>query len=96
MIKFDKGYKKVFFYICDMAILNLLFCIKKSYLGKKQIYGEYRLQIAEKLLQTLLPLKKINSPEKSLFNENAEMRLEANHWAHFPKHIDPTPKKKTD
>lgn len=92
MRKFVKGYRKIFFYMCDMALFNSYILYNKNSMAKKQNYTEYRLRIAEALLQTV-PLQNYNRQE-SLSNGDIPMRLQVQHWNHFPKHIDPTPLKK--
>ncbi|XP_066585582.1 piggyBac transposable element-derived protein 4-like [Prorops nasuta] len=92
MRKFMKGYRKIFFYMCDMALLNSYILYNKTIMGKKQNYTEYRLRIAEGILQTV-PLQNYNRPEP-VSNGDIPMRLQAQNWGHFPKHIDPTPLKK--
>lgn len=92
MRKFVKGYRKIFFYMCDMALFNSYILHNKNSTAKKQNYTEYRLRIAEGLLQTV-SLQNYNRQESSS-NGDIPMRLQAQHWGHFPKHIDPTPLKK--
>jgi hypothetical protein len=85
MRKFVKGYKKFFFYICDMAILNSFILYKKSGFTRKQTYSNYRLEIAESLLSTVLMLQsnnniKDNSNQELCFlKEDTNTRLEASH-----------------
>jgi hypothetical protein len=99
MRKFLKGYKKIFFYTCDMAILNsFILCKKNRSIKKRQTYSNYRLEIAEKLLDMVLKYQNYynvdKSNQESFIVEDTDMRLEASHRAHFPKHIDSTLKKK--
>ncbi|CAK9820278.1 Transposable element Tcb2 transposase [Anthophora plagiata] len=78
--------------VCDMALFNSYILYNKNSMAKKQNYSEYRLQIAEGLLQTVL-LQNYNR-QGPLLNGNIPMRLQSQHWGHFPNHIDPTPLKK--
>ncbi|KAK1137338.1 hypothetical protein K0M31_001850 [Melipona bicolor] len=59
-------------------------------MAKKQNYSEYRLRIAEGLLQTVQDYNR----RGPLSSGNIPMRLQAQHWGHFPKHIDPMRLKK--
>ncbi|XP_015433735.1 PREDICTED: piggyBac transposable element-derived protein 4-like [Dufourea novaeangliae] len=77
MRKFVKGYRKIFFYICDMALLNSYILYNKNSMAKKQNYSEYRLRIAEGLLQTV-PSQNYNR-QGPLSNGNIPMRLQAQH-----------------
>ncbi len=89
MRKYLKGYRKIFFYMFDMALFNSYILYHKLN-DTKQNYTDYRLQVAEIILQEN-PLeypKKINAA-----NADIPSRLHAKCWAHFPKHINPTPKK---
>lgn len=90
MRKFLKGYRKIFFYMVDMAIFNsfALFCKLKS---MKMEYVSYRLEVAEQLLQSVtLPDYNVRGrPAQS----DTPLRLQSKFWAHFPKHISPTKKK---
>ncbi|KAK2579004.1 hypothetical protein KPH14_002069 [Odynerus spinipes] len=54
-------------------------------MAKKQNYTEYRPRVAEGLLQTV-PLQNYNRQEP-LSNGDIPMRLQAQQWGHFPKHI---------
>lgn len=90
MRKFLKGYRKIFFYMVDIAMFNsfALFCKLKS---TKMEYSSYRLDIAEQLLQnvTLPDYISRGRPAQS----DTPLRLQSKFWAHFPKHISPTKKK---
>jgi hypothetical protein len=87
------SYKKIFFYTCDMAILNsFILCKKNRSIKKRQTYSNYRLEITEKLLDMVLKYQNYynvdKSNQESFIVEDTDMRLEASHRAHFPKHID--------
>lgn len=83
--------KKIFFYLLDIGLLNSYILWKKLNDGKKQCYVEYRINIAEYLLKNMPYL--IYRERGVSFSGDAPDRLYANDWAHFPKHIDPTPSK---
>lgn len=90
MRKFLKGYRKIFFYMFDMALFNSYVLYSKMQ-PKKNHYVNYRLDVAEQLLKTLtLPDYKVRGRPAL---GDTPLRLQARHWGHFPKHIDPTPKK---
>lgn len=56
--------------------------------GKKQCYVDYRINIAESLLKNI---PKPNYRERGeLSSGDVPERLHTKHWAHFPKHVDPT------
>ncbi|XP_029054867.2 piggyBac transposable element-derived protein 4-like [Osmia bicornis bicornis] len=91
MRKYMKGYKKIFFYPFDIGLFNSYILWKKINNGKKQCYVDYRINIAESLLNNM---PKPNYRERGeLSSGDAPERLHAKHWAHFPKHIDPTASK---
>lgn len=91
MRTYTKRYRKVFFYIFDMALFNSYILFKKLNTEKKQNYAEYRIEIAESLLKNV-PLPEYKGRGR-LLNGDSPQRLHAQHWSHFPKHIDPTPSK---
>ncbi|KAK2578804.1 hypothetical protein KPH14_012833 [Odynerus spinipes] len=91
MRKCMKGYRKIFFYLFDMALFNSYILYNKINIGKRQRYAEYRVEIAELLLKNT-PLPEYNRKGR-LSNGDLPQRLHAQHWSHFPKHIDPTPAK---
>lgn len=91
MRKFRKGYRKIFFYMLDMAIFNsyVLYCKLKS--NTKMQYVSYRLDVAEQILHniTLPDYNCRGRPAQS----DTPLRLQSKRWAHFPRHITPTEKK---
>lgn len=91
MRKYMKGYKKIFFYLFDIGLFNSYILRNKINNGKKQCYVDYRINIAESLLENM---PKPNYRERGqLSSGDMPERLHAKHWAHFPKHIDPTASK---
>ena len=92
MRKHTKGHRKVFFYVLDMALFNSYILFRKINAEKKQNYAEYRIEIAESLIKNV-PLPEYKTRGR-LSNGDLPLRLHAQHWSHFPKHIDPTPSKK--
>lgn len=91
MRKYMKGYKKIFFYLFDIGLFNSYILRNKINNGKKQCYVDCRINIAESLLENM---PKPNYRERGqLSSGDMPERLHAKHWAHFPKHIDPTASK---
>ncbi|KAG4074871.1 hypothetical protein HA402_009296 [Bradysia odoriphaga] len=90
MRKFLKGYRKIFFYMVDMAIFNsfTFFCKVNS---TKMQYVSYRLDVAEQLL-TSVALPDYNTRGRPA-QSDTPLRLQSKYWAHFPQHIPPTKKK---
>ena len=92
MRKYSKGYRKVFFYMSDMALFNTFIMYKTIHNRRNEGYVDFRINIAEALL------KNVKLPEYKKCGRSAPsedpLRLQAQHWAHFPKHIDSTPLKK--
>lgn len=90
MRKFMKGYRKIFFYMFDMALFNA-FVIYSKMQNKNSHYVNFRLDVAEQLL------KEISLPTYNVRGRPAHgdtpMRLQAIRWAHFPQHIPPTERK---
>ena len=89
MRKCMKGYRKIFFYLFDMALFNSFILHNKINNEKRQGYAEYKVKIAELLLENT-PLPNYNR-KGQLSNGDLPLRLQAQQWSHFPKHIDPTP-----
>lgn len=91
MRKVMKGYRKLFFYISDMALFNTYIMQKTIYSRKRETYVDYRVHIAEAILQIVkLPDYKMRGKS----SVETPLRLQAQYWAHFPKNIDPTPRNK--
>ena len=91
MRKYLKGYKKLFFYMSDMALFNTYILKKQLQDSGRQSYVNYRIDIAEAIL------KYVQLPDytRRLTSAGYEtpMHLQAQYWAHFAKHIAPTPAK---
>lgn len=91
MRKAIKGYRKLFFYMSDMALLSTYIMHKIMHGRKKESYVQYRVKIAETILQNVrLPDYKTRGKSTSI----EPLRLQAQYWAHFPKTIDSTARKK--
>lgn len=73
--KYLKGYRKIFFYIFDITLFNSYILYNKNNMEKKQNYTEYRLQIAEALLQNV-PLQDYKR-RGQLSNGDIPIRLHA-------------------
>ena len=91
MRRYAKGYKKMFFYMIDVAIFNS-YALQKKITGKKQHFTEFRIQLAEKIIESVvLP----DYPRRGRPQQGpSPARLQALHWAHFVQFIPPNPKKK--
>ena len=90
MRKCMKGYKKIFFYMVDIALYNTHVLHSKIH-GRKQNFTNFRLDIAEQLLSKIaLPNYNIRGhPSQG----DTPLRLEAKNWCHFPEHVPQTSKK---
>nr|XP_003706754.1 PREDICTED: piggyBac transposable element-derived protein 4-like [Megachile rotundata] len=95
MRKYVKSYKKIFFYLADIALFNsyVLFCKKMDIAkSKKFSFPKFRLDVAEQLLQAVyIPDYKKRG---TMSVGNTPNRLEATQWGHFPRNIPPTNAKK--
>ena len=61
MRKVIKGYRKLFFYMSDMALFNTYIMHKTMHSRKKETYVDYRINIAETILQnTELDIHQLN------------------------------------
>jgi hypothetical protein len=92
MRKYAKGYKKIFFYMIDVAIFNS-YELQKKITGKKQHFTEFRIQLAEMMIESVvLPdYARRGRPQQG----PSPVRLQACLWAHFVQFIPPNPIKKT-
>ncbi|XP_063233662.1 piggyBac transposable element-derived protein 4-like [Bacillus rossius redtenbacheri] len=90
MRRYVKGYKKVFFYVMDMALYNT-YLLWMSVTGKKAKYSAFRIDVMEELMASLtLPHYQRRGRRSA---GDTPMRLQAAHWAHFPRFIPPNPGK---
>jgi hypothetical protein len=92
MRRYAKGYKKLFFYMMDVAIFNS-FELQEKITGKKQIFAEFRILLAEKIIEcVVLP----DYPRRGKPQQGpSPVCLQASYWAHFVQFIPPNPIKKT-
>jgi hypothetical protein len=92
MRRYAKGYKKLFFYMMDVAIFNS-FELQKKITGKKQTFAEFRILLAEMMIESVvLP----DYPRRGRPQQGpSPVRLQASYWAHFVQFIPPNPVKKT-
>lgn len=90
MRKYMKGYKKIFFYLTDMALFNS-YVLYQQLIKKIGHYTDFRIDVAEQLLSN------INLPNYKLRGRpsmgDPPLRLQAKQWGHFPRHIPPTASK---
>lgn len=92
MRKFLKGYRKIIFYMIDIGMFNSYVLFSKMSKSKKVKYVNFRLNIAEQLLNNL-KLPNYNVRGRPAQGETP-LRLQAKYWSHFPRHIPATAKKK--
>ena len=71
-----KEYRKIFFYVFDIALFNFYILFNKIN-RKKHSYPEYRIEIAESLLKNV-PLPQYKG-RGQLSNEDLLQRLHAQH-----------------
>lgn len=95
MRKYVKSYKKIFFYLADIALFNayVLFCKKIDVAkSKKYSFSKFRLDVAEQILQSVC----IPDYQKRgrMSAGNTPHRLQAKQWGYFPRNIPPTNAKK--
>ncbi|XP_040071775.2 piggyBac transposable element-derived protein 4 [Ixodes scapularis] len=84
MRRYAKGYKKIFFYVMDIAVYNsYILCGKTT--GKRSSYTDWKVDLAEQIVEeTVLPgYKRRGKPSVSA----SPMSLEGCEWAHFPRQI---------
>jgi hypothetical protein len=91
MRRYSKGYKKIFFYLADMALYNTYALHKNMSNVQRLTYSDYRIGIAESILEniTLPPYKRRGRASGGA----CPLRLQAVQWAHFPRQIPPNPVK---
>lgn len=82
-----KAYKKIFFYLMDMATYNA-FCIFKKVTNKKLHYTDFRLNLVDQLLQSIT-LPQRTTPGRAPIADSP-LRLQSKNWGHFPLQIPPT------
>lgn len=91
MRKCVKGYKKMAFYLLDMAIYNAHIIYSKINSTKTSGVVSYRLNIAEELLEQV-SLPNYNCRGRPSHSDTP-YRLQAKTWAHFPENIPSTESK---
>jgi hypothetical protein len=93
MRRFVKGYRKMAFYMMDIAMFNSYVIYKKLKKGNndKRNYVDYRVDLAEQILEN------VTLPEYGTRGRQSHghtpTRLQAKTWTHFPRNIPPTEKK---
>ncbi|XP_046404868.1 piggyBac transposable element-derived protein 4-like [Ischnura elegans] len=84
MRRYAKGYRKIFFYIMDMALYNSYVLFQKVR-GKKLLFDDFRENVAEQILE------RVNVPEYRRRGRPTSgpspIRFQAANWAHFPNRI---------
>lgn len=90
MRRYAKGYKKIFFYVLDMAIYNA-YVLQAKKTGKKGSYTHWKVNLAEEIIEETA-LEGYRRRGRQPVGPSP-MRLEAAEWAHFPRQIPPNPVK---
>ncbi|PNF41852.1 hypothetical protein B7P43_G15799 [Cryptotermes secundus] len=90
--RYCQGYKKLYFYLLDMTMLNASIIHRALNPQKKrERYTSFRVNIAEEML---LKIKLPSYPTRGCLSQgNKPLRLQSMQWAHFPSKIPPTNKK---
>jgi hypothetical protein len=90
--RYCQGYKKLYFYLLDMTMLNASIIHRALNPGKKrERYTSFRVNIAEEIL---LKIKLPDYPIRGRLSQGDKpLRLQSIQWAHFPSKIPPTSKK---
>lgn len=86
MRRYAKGYKKIFFYIMDIAVYNS-YILSAKITGRRASYTDWKVDLAEQMIEeAVLP----GYRRRGKFPVgDSPMRLEACEWAHFPRQILP-------
>jgi hypothetical protein len=89
MSKYAKSYKKIFFYMIDVAIFNI-YELQKKITGKKQHFTEFRIQLAEMMIESVvLPgYPRCGRPQQG----PSTVHLQTFYWVHFVQFIPPNPR----
>jgi hypothetical protein len=92
LLRCAKGYKKLFFNMMDVAIINS-FELQKKIAGNKQSFAEFRILLAEMIIESVvLP----DYPRRGRPRQGpSPVHLQASYWAHYVQSIPPSPIKKT-
>jgi hypothetical protein len=90
--RYCQGYKKLYFYLLDMTMLNASIVFHILNPGKKrERYTSFRVNIAE---QILLKVRLPDYPSRGRLSQGDKpLRLQCMQWAHFASKIPPTIKK---
>lgn len=88
MRKYVKSYKKISFYLVDIALFNFYILYRKKMdvaKSKKFSFSKFRLDVAEQMLHVLcIP---DNKKRGMMSVGSTPDRLEAKKWGHFPRNI---------
>nr|XP_050024245.1 piggyBac transposable element-derived protein 4-like [Dermacentor andersoni] len=90
MRRYAKGYKKIFFYVLDIAIYNS-YVLQAKKAGKKRCCTEWEISLAEGIIEETAALGYRRRGAHT--TGPSPMRLEATEWAHFQHQILPNPVK---
>jgi hypothetical protein len=92
MRKCVKGYKKLFFYLFDVTLNNARI-VHEIVTKKKSTMSKFRINLAEQILESV---NLTNRPAGGRPSVSAEspLRLQAKHWGHFIRKIQPTSKQR--
>ena len=96
MRKFVKGYRKMAFYMMDIALYNSYVIFKKVRNKNRENayrrnYVDYRVDLAEQLLENVTMPEYVTRGRQC--QGDTPTRLQAKTCAHFPRHIPATEKK---
>lgn len=85
-----KGYKKIFFYLFDIAIYNCLI-VHNIISGKNQSISTFRVNLAEQILQNVqLPAR--STAGRPSASGDSPLRLQGKFWGHFIEKYPRLPK----
>ncbi|XP_068081806.1 piggyBac transposable element-derived protein 4-like [Anabrus simplex] len=92
MRRYAKGYKKIYFYVFDMAMQNASVVHHMLNPGKRRpSFSSFRVDVAEQILEgVVLPDYRTRGRPSA---GSTPTRLQERHWGHFPTKIPPTTKK---
>jgi hypothetical protein len=93
MRRYSKGYKKLFFYLLDLTLYNSS-VIHQLKTGKKQTISEFRVNIAEQIIEksSLATVPYYNEVGRPSTSGDTPSRLKAKNWGHFVEKIPATSK----
>lgn len=91
MRKYIKSYKKIFFYLMDIALFNAYVLFSKTSnisKTKKYTFSKFRLDVAQQILESVCVPEYTKRGRLSV--GDTPLRLQAKQWGHFPRKIPAT------